>query len=532
METSRRRGFVIPRPAVRATALAVTLVLVVGACSSGGGGGGANKTTAGGGTVDPTGVLRYGIDMSVNLTNTFDPAKSQSTCEVIVLKWIYDTLLNVDQNGNLQPGLAESWKQDGNTLTLTLRKNLLFQDGAPLDANAVKTSFEHLKTGPQTGDAFKRVTKIEAVDPVTVRVTFGTPNASFPYSLTGREGMIISPAAIPNAATKPVGAGPFKLDHFTPNAVIALRPYDGYWNRGAYKLGGIDFTQVSVGPPSVSALEAGSLDVARPLADSLEELKKHNNIKVVSTPSLQYLQFEFRIAPPFDKLEVRQAVEYALNREELNTVLEGGLGEVATQEFPKTSPFYDPSLAGLYSYNPTKAKQLLAQAGFPNGLTIDLVIPTGANGAIAQSEREGEIIQSQLKAVGINSNITRSSQIGTEFYISRKGNAFAASELAVQFAPDRLNDNFAKFQFVAIYDNNERQDITDIVTKAYASADPNEVVSLVKQGEKIVMENALDAPIAFEPQLAAYDTGKVGGSPIAPADACRPVGLEGVFIKK
>ena len=115
---------------------------------------------------------------------------------------------------------------------------------------------------------------------------------------------------------------------------------------------------------------------------------------------------------------------------------------------------------------------------------------------------------------------------------AHKGNAFAASELAVDFGPDRLNDNFAKFQFVAIYDNAERQDITDIVTKARASSDPAEVASLVKQGEGIVMRNALDVPIAFEPQLAAYDTTRVGGSPKAPSDACRPVDLAGTFIKK
>src|SRR3989442_3379040 len=125
----------------RLTALAVVLVVVFAACGGGGGKKSATKGTSApssGGQVDANGVLRYGLDFTVSLTNTFDRAASQSTCETIVLKYIYDTLLNVE-SGNLKPGLAESWKQEGNTLTLALRKGLTFQDGTLLDAQAVKT---------------------------------------------------------------------------------------------------------------------------------------------------------------------------------------------------------------------------------------------------------------------------------------------------------------------------------------------------------------------------------------------------------
>lgn len=519
--TTKRRLARRGRWLVLGTALALTL----GACS------GASSGTSGGGT-NANGTLRYGYDLSAQFTEHFDPAKSTGDCDAIVIQQIYDTLLHRDASGNLQPGLVEKWdiSSDSTIVTLHLRPGLRFQDNTAFDATAVKVGLIHNQANPQL-TSLQAIDHIDAVDATTVKVTLKKAGAlNFLYAMGSRDGMIVSSNALNTADKQPVGAGPFRFAGYQPGAKISVTRFPEYWDKNSYDFANIDFTQVGTGPPAVTALKSGAVDFIRFEPESYAGLKSSANIGVAVQPTGSYLQFQFRFDRPFDNLKVRQAFEYAIDRKQINEIVNAGQGEVASQTFPKNTPVYDPSLANTYTYDPARAKQLLSEAGYPNGLTIEMVIP---GGNIANMERQGALIQQQLAAVGVKANITRinGSDIATNYYQQRRGNAFAAQRLADPYLINQIWGQYGKGQYVATYSDQERQDITDLSNQAFAETDPAKYADIVKQASKIVVDQALEVPIAFVPQFVAYDTARVGGTVKAQTDICDPPDLTRVTVK-
>ena len=507
---------------VRRAVIAVATCVLAGACSGSSGGGG-------GGGANPNGVLRYGYDFSAQSTN-FDPGKSVSDCDAIAIQPIYDTLIHRDLGGNLLPGLAQSWELQGKTLTLHLRPGVKFQDGTAFDATAVKGGLEHLEKNTSFSD-LAIIDSIDVVDPLTVRLNLkDLTGVQLLYSFTAREGMIVAPSAITSAAQHPVGAGPFSFVSFAPGSRLSLKANPTYWAKGTYKFGGIDLIQVGTGPPAVTALKAGSVDLIRFEAESYQGLKADPSVGVAVQNSPAYLQFQFRFTPPFDNLKVRQAVEFAVNRDQINQVVQDGLGEVATQPYLKASPSYDPSLAGLYHYDPAMAHQLLVQSGLPLPVNIEMVIP---GGNITNMERQGAILQQELDAAGFNVSIKRilGSDIEAGYYLAGEGNAFAAEKLGEVFPPNLLYGAYGRDQFVAIWSKGERQDITDLMLQALSTSDSTKANQLDRQADAIVMQNALEVPIAFAPQMLAYRTSAIGGTVHGQTNICDAPDLTGVIVK-
>lgn len=506
---------------ISGVAIPVALLLILAACGSSGPGTGAP---------DANGILRYGYDFGAQSTN-FDPGKSVSDCDAIAIQPIYDTLIHRDLGGDLLPGLAQSWQLEGKTLTLHLRPNVKFQDGETFDANAVKQGMLHLEKNTSFSD-LAIIGSIDVVDPLTVRLNLkDLTGVQLLYSFTAREGMIVAPAALTSASTHPVGAGAFTFTGFTPGSKLSIRANPTYWDKGTYKFGGIDFTQVGTGPPAVTALKAGSLDMIRFEAESYEGLKADPALGVAVQNSGAYLQFQFRFKAPFDNLKVREAVEVAVNRDEINKVVQDGLGEVATQPYFKASPSYDPALAGLYGYDPTMAHQLLVQSGLPLPVNIEMVIP---GGNITNMERQGAILQQELDAVGFHVTIKRilGSDIEAGYYLSGEGNAFAAEKLGEVYPPNLLYGAYGKDQFVAIWSEGERADITNLMLQALSTSDITKANQLDQQASEIAMKNALEVPIAFAPQMIAYSRSRVGGTVHGQTNICDAPDLTGVIVKK
>jgi peptide/nickel transport system substrate-binding protein len=266
-------------------------------------------------------------------------------------------------------------------------------------------------------------------------------------------------------------------------------------------------------------------------AESYEGLKASPNVGVAVKPTGAYLQFQFRFKPPFDKLLVRQAVEYAVDKAQINQVVQDGLGEVATQPYLKASPSYNPAIAGLYSFDPTKAHQLLVQSGLPLPVKVEMVIP---GGNITNMERQGAILQQELNAVGFDVSIKRvlGSDIEAGYYLSGTGNSFAAEKLAEVFPPNLLWGAYGKDQFVAIWSEGERADITTLMRQALSTSDNAQANNLDQQGSAIVMNQALEVPIAFAPQFIAYNNQVVGGTVHGQTNICDPPDLTGVIVKK
>lgn len=501
--------------------MAAALVLL--AACSGADSGGSSK-----------GTLKYGLDFTNQFGGHFDTAVSQSNCDALLMAPIYGALINLDPSGNLQPGEVQSWdiSSDGLTITLHVRPGQTFTDGTTFDANAVKAGLKHNQLNTDQLNSLSHITSFDVVNSTTLKLGLDSPTALLVlYTLaSGRGGYIIASNSLNSADKKPVGAGPYEFVSYSAGSDFKIRKNPHYWEASKFDVPNIDFVNVGVGPPSVTALQSNAVDYVQVQPEGYNALKGNKTYKVAIQPSKAYLQFEFRQTKPFDNVKVRQAVEYALNREELNKVVNFGAGEVASQQFPKGSPGYNSSIADMYKYDPATARRLLAEAGYPNGFTMGMVIP---GGNIANMERQGALVQQELAAVGIKVTIQRinGADIATGYYTEKNGNAFAAEELGDPYLPNKIYDNFGKGQFVAIYDNAENQQLTDLSKDAFKQTDAKQLAAIVQNGEKIVMQDALDVPIAFVPQFAGYNSSRVSGTVRAQTDICDPVDLRGMKLK-
>ena len=524
----------------------IAATAVAAACSSGSGSKGSTATTKGATGVssgptttaapsfNPNGILKYGYDFSAQFSN-IDPGKSQSPCSAIVTAPIFDTLIHRDINGKLQPGLATSWDTtvNPNTVTLHLRSGVTFSDGEAFDANAVKTGMLHNKTNTQFSD-LQPMTSVDVIDPMTVRLNFTNdqPPVAVLYSLSEIEGEIVAPNHIADASTNPVGAGPMQFVSFSPGSSLVEKANPSYWGKqdDPWHIGGVTFTQVSVGPPEVTALKSGAVDIVAIQPSDYASIKGNSAYGINTQSATDYLQFQFRFTPPFDNVNVRKAVEFAINKAQINQVVQSGLGEVATQPFAKNSPAYDPSLANLYPYDPAKAKAALAAAGLPLPIKVQMAIP---GGNIASMADQGAIIQQNLDAVGFDVSIIPipGNAIASDYYIGGKGNAFAAQRPGEPYPPVQIADQWSTGQFVAKYSKGERPDVTSIINNALNAGTADQVFGLTKQALDIVMNQALDVPIAFSVQVSAYNNSRVGGQVYAQTGVCDIPIMNGIMVK-
>lgn len=485
--------------------------------------------------------LRYGYDLESQFTNTFDPAKSTGDCDQIVTSFIYDTLVRRDpETGGPIPGVATSWDVEGDakrSITFHLRDDVTFSDGEKLDAAAVKASLDHNNKNDQLS-TLDHIESIDVVDPTTVRVNLKDDQSTpFLYSISlGRDSQLISPKALKTAGKDPVGSGPFMLKSFTPGQGMVLVKNPKYWDTSSFDFPGIEFVQASTGPPAVTRFKAGDLDLVRFEAESLPTMQKDSNANVVVQPTQAYLQLQFRLGfndgrtTPFANPLVRQAVRYAIDNAKINEIVQLGEGTVTGQALPPDSPGYNPDIANAYPYDPKRAKELLTQAGYPDGFEFTMTIP---GPGIENMRNQGQLIQDMLKQVGITAKIktVQGNDIATNYYINGGGDAFAAARLASSFYPGAYYDQFGRFQFVAIWNKAQRPDIDALMLQAQGAKDPAETARLVKEAAKIVSDEALEAPIAFMPQFLATAKDRVGGTVGGQRNICDPPDLSQVRMK-
>ncbi|GAA3044181.1 ABC transporter substrate-binding protein [Kitasatospora albolonga] len=330
---------------------------------------------------------------------------SSAGWDVHGLSLVYAGLTKLDEKGDAVPALAASWSYspDGGSVTFKLRPGLTFSDGAPLDATAVKKSLDRGRTAPKSlvAPQLASVKEITAPDPQTVVLQLAKPDYQIPNLLAGKTGMVVNPAAFEAdaaaLATKPAGSGPFSLVSYTQNAKAVLRRNPSYWDAAAIRLENFELHPLPDATTVVAGLQSGQFDVAQ-IPGSQVAAAKAAGLEVQEIPSLVVAVLDVNVEKaPFDNPKVVEALKYAIDREALVKTQLFGHGEVNYQPFPKGYVGHDPALADAFRYDPAKARTLLAEAGFPNG--VDLALTT----TVAQGLPEQ--LQAQLKEVGIRASI-------------------------------------------------------------------------------------------------------------------------------
>ncbi len=482
------------------------------------------------GTPNPNGILKYGVDLNETFSGTFDPGASTNDCSYTEYTGLYDSLL-APGNTKVGPLLATSYTTTPTSITFHLRPGATFSNGDPVTAATVQASLEHIKASPFRF-SLSYIQSIQQVDPQTITLTLNKPVAGdVLWAMTYIDGMQLDPSALPTATAVPASSGPFTLSSYQQGSSMVLKPNPSYWNRSAYKLGGIDFVQVSAGPQQVSALESGAVDMLALQPEDYAPVRALPNVALATTQSQDYLLMQTRQnAAPFNNPKIRAAMEYAVDRNAINKAVFSGLGQAAFQPFATSTAAYNKTVGAKYTYQPAKAKAMLAAAGHPKGVKFTLVIPGGS----ATFSRTAQILQAEMAPAGFKLSIQQvnGADLVTEVYLHGVGDAVLSEELTN--GPDLANNfeaEYAGVGFTGKEFGTTNATLTPLIDQALTSLSPSVQGPPMQKASAVAMATGTEVPLIFEPSVIAYNTKRVGGTVVAPIGGCRS-NLAGIYIKK
>jgi len=479
---------------------------------------------------NPNGILKYGIDLNSEFDNTFSPEKSFNPCGFAILSNIYASGLRITNQAFI-PNVIQSWSTTPNTVTLHIRPGVVFSNGDPVDANAIKTSLLYSRQSPLL-TTLTAISTIDVLNPLTLVLNLSNPiPGDVVQAMYHSDGTIYDPSTISTDGTKPVGAGPFVLKSYQLASSISLVANPKYWHKGQYLLGGVDFVQVSLGPQVVTALESGAIDMATLEPDEVAAVKAQPDLAAVVGKSYDYVDLQMRQnAAPFNNARVRAALEYAVDRNALNRVVYDGLGEPAYQPFPSWSPGYNKAVGNKYTYQPAKAKAMLKAAGFPKGISFTLVIP-GDDPSFAQTS---QIIQQQAKPAGFTIKLQQvdPADLLTDVYIKGEGDALLSEQLSN--GPDLANNfenEFLPIGFLTQHFGTANPLLAPYIKQALQYVTAQQQGPFMQKAGALAMSLGAEVPLVFQPSLIGYNKTRVGGTVQAPIGQCQ-TDLAGIYIKK
>lgn len=332
----------------------------------------------------------------------FDPQRTAAVATFNVSSNIYDTLLAVTPEWEIEDRLAESHSvsEDGRSITFKLREGVLFHDGTELTADDVLFTFQRLKDdeSPKSGD-YANIVQIEKVDDYTVTFTTDTLDVDlenlFVYPWTA-----IVPEGATDLKTKPVGTGAYKFVEWIPQQQITLVRNDDYF-LGAANIPNLELYLMTDATSMLAALQVGDIDITEITGDQVEILGGDENFQVYAEPmnAIQLLALNLENEALSD-LRVRQAIGHAIDKQAIIDAVIWGYGDEVGSHLPIGSPDYIDT-TDVIPYDPEASKALLAEAGYADGLTLSLTLPKSYQIHVDV----GQIIADQLSQVGITVNI-------------------------------------------------------------------------------------------------------------------------------
>ena len=320
---------------------------------------------------------------------------------------VFEGLTRFASDGSIIPGLAKSWEisEDGTSYTFHLNAGVTFHDGSSMDAQDVKFSLDRAR-GEDSANAqkalFAGITDVSIVDPLTVKVSLDAANGSFLFNMAWGDAVIVAPETIENIKTNPVGTGAFEFSNWVQGDRIELTRNADYWGTPA-ALESATFKFISDPTAGFAAMMAEDVDafVNFPAPENLPQFEADPRFQVIvgSTEGETILSTNNKM-PPLDNVKVRKAIAHAIDRQAIIDGAMFGVGTPIGTHFAPHHPDYL-DLTANSAYDPDLAKQLLAEAGFENGFETTLKLPPPS-----YARRGGEIIAAQLRAVGIQTEIS------------------------------------------------------------------------------------------------------------------------------
>ncbi|RQW64496.1 ABC transporter substrate-binding protein [Vibrio viridaestus] len=327
----------------------------------------------------------------------------------VVWQNVFEGLVTIDKDGKVKPELAKSWtiSDDGLIYTFTLRDDVSFQNGKPFNSATAKYTLDRIlasdSVNPQKA-LYKSIKSVEAPSDDTLVVTLNKPSSDLLYRLGYPAAVMVEPSSEKTNATQPVGTGPFEFSNWKRGNEVTLTKYSGYWGSNA-KLDKVTFRFITDPQAQAAALNSGGIDAIPEFnaPELVQQFKQNSSFEtVIGTTSMEVVAGINNAKKPFNDERVRQALMLATDRQAIIDATNEGLGTPIGSHYSPSDAGYE-DLTHVWSYDPTKAKQLLAQAGYPNGFTFTMKVPTRT-----YAERAAEIMQAYFSMVGVTMKIESS----------------------------------------------------------------------------------------------------------------------------
>jgi len=460
---------------------------------------------------------------------SLDPAQLTDINSMRILSSVYDTLVRFDEGGfELKPALATKWtvSSDGLTYTFELRKNVKFHDGTPFNAAAVKFNFDRMldpkhefaSTGPFpfAGFYYGSVKETKVTDDSTVQIILKTPYSPLLNSLTLNQGRIVSPDAVKkygkDYGQHAVGTGPFKLVEWQHGVRVVVERNNDYWD-GAPLLDKIVFRPIPDEQTRFTELKSGNADAIVDVPpDNVAQVKSDNRYQYIEQPGPHIWWATFNLdKKPFSDLKVRQAVMYATNRDAISRDILKGTGTTANGPIPPSIKWAYTDDVTKYPYDPNKAKQLLADAGYPNGFSAVFWVPESGSG-MQSPKSMATAIQGDLAKVGVKTQLQT-----TEWavYLDKRKNGQMPLYMLGWTGDNGDPDNFLCYFFCqpgaareGFYAN---KPLADVLLRAQKLTQQSERAKLYRQAEQLLRDDVgrlfvanNQPPLAFAKRVKGY----------------------------
>ncbi|CUH54005.1 ABC transporter substrate-binding protein [Shimia marina] len=415
---------------------------------------------------------------------------------------VFEGLTRFASDGAVIPGLSKSWdiSEDGLTYTFMLNEGVTFHDGSTMDAEDVKFSLDRAR-GEDSANAqkalFAGITDVTVLDPLTVQVTLEAPNGSFLFNMAWGDAVIVAPESVANIKTAPIGTGAFKFENWVQGDQITLSRNEAYWGTPA-ALTDVTFKFISDPTAAFAAMMAEDIDafVGFPTPEALPQFEADPRFQVIIGSSEgETILSTNNMMPPLDDRRVRKAIAHAIDR---SAIIDGamfGLGTPIGTHFAPHNPDYV-DLTGLSQYDPELSKKLLAEAGFADGFTTTLKLPPPS-----YARRGGEIIAAQLRAVGIETEISNLEWAQWLEQVFR-GKDYGLT-IVSHTEPFDIGI-YARPDYYFQYNNPQFQQIMDTLNRATL---PAERKALLKVAQTIIAEDYVNGYLF---QLAFHTVAKAG----------------------
>lgn len=454
------------------------------------------------------GTLKVGAPAN---PSSLDPATGGAGSDHVILFPLYDTLVTWDyQSLKAEPGLAESWDfTDPKTLVLKLRPGVKFHDGTDLDAEAVKINLDRSRSAEFSNIRadLGSVDQVEVNDSHTITLHLKNPDTALPLILSDRAGMMVSPTALKKNNNRvdraPVGAGFMRFGKWNDGSDVTMSRFDGYWREGRPQLGAIEFKIITDSATRLRAVMSGQADLAYHLDGRQKPLVERAPMLQSAVDSTVYcFQLYMNMSrKPLTDVRVRKAINHAIDRDAFIRATMAGAGEPAYMNLPKSHWAFDEQTATLYPYDPDKAKALLKEAGHPDGVELQL---RGYNDQ--SSVQMQEVLLSQFSKANIHGRFrtgTIPDMSAAYFGREQSGDMLLSAwtgrpDPSLSYSLMYLKSAYFNAGHVA-----PPEGLTEALLASRSSDDLDERRAALAKVQRLVMENALVAPLAFSQSIVA-----------------------------